>query len=121
MVKMKMVRRKLANIGPSWRAVKMLWREEDSFKIQTVCGALALLVAYLLDFSRMEWTVLFLTIGAVLAIEALNTALEELCDHITLEQHPQIGKVKDLGSAASGLIGSAALLIGVTLFLPHLL
>ena len=36
----------------------------------------------------------------LLAVELLNTGLEKLCDHVTPEQHPQIGLVKDLGSAA---------------------
>jgi diacylglycerol kinase (ATP) len=36
----------------------------------------------------------------VLAVELLNTAIEKLCDHVTPELHPQIGLIKDIGSAA---------------------
>jgi diacylglycerol kinase (ATP) len=36
----------------------------------------------------------------VLAVELLNTAIEKLADHITREQHPEIGVIKDFGSAA---------------------
>lgn len=37
---------------------------------------------------------------ATIAVELLNTAIEKLCDRITLEFDPRIGMVKDLGSAA---------------------
>ncbi|MDO4706781.1 MAG: diacylglycerol kinase, partial [Comamonadaceae bacterium] len=46
-------------------------------------------------------TLLLLVLALVLlAVEALNTAIEVLCDHVTLEIHPAIKKAKDLGSAA---------------------
>jgi diacylglycerol kinase (ATP) len=37
---------------------------------------------------------------AVLAIEFLNTAIEKLADHVTREQHKDIRRIKDFGSAA---------------------
>lgn len=43
-----------------------------------------------------------LAIGAVLLVlmaEALNTAIERLCDRITVAQDPQIKIVKDVASA----------------------
>jgi diacylglycerol kinase (ATP) len=54
----------------------------------------------------------------VLAVELLNTAIEKLSDHVTREHHPDIGKIKDFGSAAvfctlclAGLIWLAALAV----------
>ena len=64
---------------------------------------------------------MLLIIGAVLTTEALNTAIEELCDHVTPEHHPQIGKVKELGSGASGIIGVVAVVIGLIIFVPHVM
>jgi diacylglycerol kinase (ATP) len=37
---------------------------------------------------------------AVLAIEFLNTAIEKMADHVTREQHNDIRRIKDFGSAA---------------------
>ena len=36
----------------------------------------------------------------LLAVEALNTAIEKTCDLITLDHHPEVKKIKDLGAAA---------------------
>ncbi len=52
-------------------------------------------------------------IGALLvllAVEFLNTAIEKLADHITREQHPDIRRIKDFGSAA---VFSAICLAGI--------
>ncbi len=114
-------KKKLQNVRPSWRAIVLLWREEFSFKMQVAVGAAILILSYVLNISITELLIVLLAIGGVLAIEALNTAIEELCDHVTLDHHPQIGKVKDLGSAASGLIGVTAIIIGLIIFVPHLL
>ena len=39
----------------------------------------------------------------VLVVELLNTAIEKLADRVNLAIDPQIGRVKDMGSAAVGL------------------
>jgi diacylglycerol kinase (ATP) len=36
----------------------------------------------------------------VLVVELLNSAVEALCDAVTVERHPMIGRAKDIGSAA---------------------
>jgi len=50
----------------------------------------------------------------VLIVELLNTAIEKLADRLTTDHDPQIGHVKDMGSAAVG--GALALAGGVWLF-----
>jgi diacylglycerol kinase (ATP) len=38
-----------------------------------------------------------------LIVELLNTAIEKLSDRLTTDHDPQIGRVKDMGSAAVGV------------------
>jgi diacylglycerol kinase (ATP) len=40
----------------------------------------------------------------LLAVELLNTAIEKLADRLTTDHDPQIGHVKDMGSAAVGVV-----------------
>ena len=115
------LRRKLGNVRPSWRALVLLWQEEFSFRFQIFWGAATLLLSFLLHISKIEFLIVVLTIGCVLAVEALNTAIEELCDHVTPHEHPNIGKVKDLGSGASLLISVAAISVGLTIFIPYII
>lgn len=115
------LKKKFQNIPPSWRALKLLWSEELSFRVLAICAVVVLGASYFFGVTRIELLILMLVIGAVLAVEALNTALEELCDHVTPEQHPNIGKVKDLGSGATLLMLIAALIIGLIIFAPYIL
>ena len=47
----------------------------------------------------------------VLVVELLNTAIEKLADRVSRAHEPQIGELKDMGSAAVGL---ALLVAGLT-------
>ena len=69
------------------------------------------------------WYVLM--VGSLLVlwgIEFLNTAVEKLADHVTREQHIDIRRIKDFGSAAvfcgiclAGLTWLAALVVRIGL------
>ncbi len=115
------LKKKLQNVRPSWRALILLWSEELSFRVLAICAAIVLGAAYFFGVTLPELQMLILVIGAVLAVEALNTALEELCDHVTPEEHPNIGRVKDMASGATLLMLFAALAIGLIIFVPYIL
>lgn len=45
-------------------------------------------------------TIILVLSMLLLAVEALNSAIEHLCDYLTKDIHPSIKKIKDLGAAA---------------------
>ena len=72
--------------------------------------ALALAVPLAFVVAAESWK-RFMLVGVVLllmAVELLNTAIEKLSDHVTPAQHPDIGRVKDMGSAAVGVATAIA-------------
>jgi diacylglycerol kinase (ATP) len=84
----------------SFRGLRWALRHEAALRQE----ALALVVAIPLAWIIADDVAMFLALIGVLllliGIELLNTAIEKLADHVTPENHPQIGIVKDLGSAA---------------------
>lgn len=118
---MHILRTKWRNLRAAYHALGVLLYEESTFQIQVAGACLTIFLSFALHISYIEWLIVILSIGAVLATEALNTALEELCDHVTLEHHPRIGKIKDLGATASGLIGLSAFIIGCLVFIPRII
>ena len=87
----------------SWRGLKAAAKSEAAFREEIV--ALALAVPLALFVTPLAWKRLTL-IGVILllmAVELLNTAIEKLSDHVTLDHHPDIGRIKDMGSAAVGV------------------
>lgn len=98
----------------------LAWREELNFKIEIACAALALALGVFFHVSSLEFALLTLVITGVLATEALNTALEELCDKFQPTQDPHIKKIKDLAAAAVLLASVGALIVGACIFIPRL-
>ena len=57
------------------------------------------------------------SVAFVLVVELLNTAIEKLADRLTMDHDKQIGRVKDMGSAAVGvalLMAGAFWIISIT-------
>ena len=53
--------------------------------------------------------------------EGMNTALEHMCDAAVPEQHPLIGKAKDVAAASVLVTAGFAAAIGLLVFLPYLI
>ena len=92
----------------SWAGLKAAAKSEAAFREELV--ALALSVPFAFFITPLAWKRLVL-IGVILlllAVELLNTAIEKLADHVTATHHPDIGRIKDMGSAAVGVALSIA-------------
>ena len=100
--------------------LKLAWAEELNFRIEIICALLAGALGIFLNLPPAEFALLALTISTVLAVEAFNTALEELCDKFQPTHDPHIAKIKDLSAAAVLLASLGAAIVGVILFVPHL-
>ena len=68
----------------------------------------------------LEWIALLICIGAVLAAEAFNTALEALADRISTEYSPLIRDAKDLSAGAVLILAIMSATVGLIIFLPKL-
>lgn len=78
-------------------------RSEQSFREELAALGLALPLAWLIGANTMRRVELIAAVVLVLVIELLNTAIEKLADRLTTDPDPQIGRVKDMGSAAVGV------------------
>jgi diacylglycerol kinase (ATP) len=78
-------------------------RSEQAVREELIALALALPLAWLVGMTTMRRVELVAAVALVLVVELLNTAIEKLADRLTTERDPQIGRVKDMGSAAVGV------------------
>lgn len=100
----------------SLRGLSYGLRTEAAVREEAIALVLALPVAFVMAPSWAWYLAMVGALLVVLAVELLNTAIEKLSDHVTRERHPDIGKIKDFGSAAvfctlvlAGLVWLAAL------------
>ncbi len=103
------------------RGILLVIRTQPNAWIHLVATIAVIIAAKLLNVSRVEWIALIFAIGLVWTAESLNTALEFLADEISLERRERLGRAKDIGAGAVLLASITAALIGLLVFLPHLL
>jgi diacylglycerol kinase len=82
-------------------------------------GVVALGIFVHLD--RLEWCAIVFAIALVWVTEAVNTAIEFLADEVTRERREGIGRAKDVGAGAVLLAAMTSVVIGMLIFLPHIL
>jgi diacylglycerol kinase (ATP) len=87
-----------------WRAA---WASEKSLRQWTLVNLASAALAFGLHLTPGE-RALILALGLlVLAAELINTAIEEVVDHILPQPHPVAKKAKDCGSACVALAALA--------------
>ncbi len=92
----------------SWDGFRAAWATEKTLRQWTIANVLSATLAFTLDLSPGERG-LILALGLlVLAAELINTAIEEVVDHISPAQDPRAKKAKDCGSACVALAALAA-------------
>ena len=98
-----------------------LLRSQHNARVHLFASLLVVIVGLSLGVTRMEWCALLLAMMLVWITEALNTALEFLCNLVSADFHPLIKKSKDVAAASVLISAAGAVVIGVLIFLPYLL
>lgn len=94
--------------------------QENNARFHLFATVVVILTGLLVGLSTTEWSIVSIIIGLVWVAEAFNTAIEKLCDFVSAEHHPLIGKVKDLSAAGVLIISCVAIIIGIIIFLPKI-
>jgi diacylglycerol kinase (ATP) len=95
----------------TWNGFLAATRSEEAFRQELVALVLGVPLAFVVTDVAWKRLALIGVVVFVLVVELLNTAIEKLADRVNLAIDSQIGRVKDMGSAAVGL---ALLMAGFT-------
>ena len=112
---------RLESFRHAFRGVGVLLASQHNARIHLLATVCACSLGLLIRISLLEWCAIVVAIAMVWTAEALNTAFEFLCDVASPEFHPLIQKAKDVAAAAVLLSAAGAALIGLIVFVPHLL
>jgi diacylglycerol kinase (ATP) len=74
-----------------------------------------------LQISRLEWALVGFAVALVLALEAVNTAIEAVVDLVSPDYHPLAKIAKDAAAGAMVFAVLGSLWIAAFIFLPRLL
>jgi len=103
------------------QGLKFAFDNEQNFRIHVVTAFVALFAGIIFALSLMEWVILVVLMGLVLAAELFNTALEATIDLFSRDIHPLAKVAKDSASAAVFVLTIVSFVCGMIIFLPKVI
>ncbi len=110
----------VGGFGHAFRGIGHVLASQRNAQVQTAVGVAVLGAAAFFRVSPVEWALLLLVMGVVLALEAMNTALEAAVDLVTEEYREQARVAKDSAAGAVLLAALASIGVGVAVFGPRI-
>jgi diacylglycerol kinase (ATP) len=97
-----------------------LLRTQVNFRVELAIGLVVIAAGVWARLERWEWALLTLTIALVLAVEALNTAIEDAVTLASPNVDPRAMVAKDAAAAGVLIAAAASIVVGVVVFGPRL-
>ena len=111
---------RLKSIGFAFKGAILLLKTEASIKVQFFIALLVTAAGFYFNISTTEWAIQLLTIGLVMSLEGVNTAIEAIADFVHPEHHSKIGLIKDIAAGAVFIASVFATIIGIIIYLPKI-
>ena len=100
--------------------IATLLREQQNAWVHLLATLLVIGLGLWFSISVTDWSLVIIAIALVWMAEALNTAIELVCDLVSSEYHPLVKKAKDISAGAVLVTAVGAAIIGLMIFLPYL-
>lgn len=113
-------KKRLQSFIHAFNGLKILLKEEHNARIHVAVSLLVIILGFILGISFVEWLVVCILIGLVLAMEIINSAIENICDYVSPQWNEYIKKAKDLSAAAVFVCAIISVICGIIIFLPKL-
>lgn len=105
----------------AFRGIFDLIRLQRNAQVHVFVIVVLVVVSLAWKVSATEWLVLILTMTLVLAMEAMNTAVEAVVDLASPEYHPLAKRAKDVAAGAVLIAAVGAVFVALIIFGPRLL
>lgn len=116
-----LMKRIINSFGYAINGLKHTFKTQLNFKIHCLAATVAIILGLILGLSQNEWVWIIFSIALVIILELVNTSIEILVDLVSPERQPKAGAIKDVAAAAVLMGALAALIIGLTIFVPKLI
>jgi len=109
------------SIRYAWAGLVYSFSNNQNLRIHFIVALIVIAAAIILHVTPFEMGILGITILLVVAVEMINSAIEEMVDLITQEHKEQAKIAKDVAAGMVLIASFGSVIIGVLIFLPHLL
>ena len=102
------MKKQLKSFKAAFAGIGNAIKSEGHLRFHLVAAFYVIIFSFFYDLSKAQWAVLLLLIGAIIAAELFNTAVENMCDLVTKEYNERIKTAKDVSAAAVLVLSFAA-------------
>jgi diacylglycerol kinase (ATP) len=111
----------IRSFGYAFQGIRYSFAGEQNFRIHVFAAIIAVAAAIFLKCSAGEWLIIVICIAAMLSLEMLNTAIEQLCDLHNQNFDPKIKIIKDVSAGAVLVAAVASAVCGAIIFVPKII
>lgn len=109
---------RISSIKNALNGIRRMIAIETNAKIHVIAALIVLALGIYCEITSIEWALVSLSIGFVLSMEALNTAIEKMADFIQPEYDKKIKDIKDVAAGAVLFSSATSIVIGLIIFIP---
>jgi undecaprenol kinase len=111
----------IKGFGYAFAGIWEMLLHERNFKVHVLALIVVVTAGFYFHITSSEWLIVLLISALVLALEAINTAIEKLCNLYTTELHPSIKIIKDIAAGAVLISAIFAFIIAIVIFKKYIL
>ncbi|MFN4212420.1 MAG: diacylglycerol kinase family protein [Microgenomates group bacterium] len=115
-----MIKKQIFSFKNALSGVKWVVSTQRNFKIHLFLSFLAITGGAFFQISYQEFLVILVLIFLGLALETVNTAIEETIDALHKEKSEEIRIAKDVAAAAMFIFAVGAFTIACIIFIPRI-
>jgi len=114
------ISRRIKSFGYAFKGIFIAFKTQHNIWIHSLAIIVVLAAGFIFKLDVMEWGLVVLAIGLVLATEMINTAIEWLVDLVSPEYKEKAGLIKDVAAGAVLIAALISVIIGIIVFLPKI-
>jgi len=100
--------------------LKYLFQTQTNAQFHAFAALIVSLLGFYVKISSSEWCIVLGCFAWIISLEAINTAIESLCDTVHPDKHPGIKTTKDVAAGAVLFSAIIVSIIGAIIFLPKI-
>lgn len=112
---------RIKSFAVAFEGIKFMFLREPNFRIHLLATIVVVTLGFVWNISIYEWLAIIFVTGIVIITEAINTAIEKICDKIQPQKDQDIKVIKDIGAAAVLISAIMAVVVGIIIFTPKII
>lgn len=109
----------MKSFGYAMAGIVRALREERHMRIHLCCAFYVVCCGVAAELDAASWAAVICCIGLVTSLELVNTALERVCNEVTMKTRPNIGAAKDCAAGAVLCAAVCSAAAGLIIFLSN--